>query len=272
MNTNSKEIYFNVGLGKVASTYLQYRVFPKFKGIHYIQRTKYRKAKQIIENSDDKTFFISREFDNQLEAEVKDFAATYPDAKPIILLRRHDSWIASQYRRFIKNGRPHSFQEFFDIENDTGEWKQSALYFYPKIETLEKYFTKKPLVLFYDDLKKDPWVFFDSIADIMGATYDKSNMSLDKMHTSYNEKQLKIRRSLNKYTYKKEYVDPDNIIARILKRTWKRFKQYSILYIALLLPYKNNAPLIPKEQLDKIKEAYTADWEKCMAYAKQHNS
>ncbi len=271
MDSDTKEIYFNVGLGKVASTYLQYRVFPKFKGIHYIQRTKYRKAKQIIENSADKTFFISREFDNQLEDEVKDFAANYPEAKPIILLRRHDEWIASQYRRYIKNGRPHSFQEFFDIETDKGEWKQSALYFYDKIQALETYFTRKPMVLFYDDLKKNPWSFFNDIARVMGATYEKDSISLNKMHTSYNDKQLKIRRNLNKYTYKKEYVDPNNIIARVFKRTWKRLKQYSILYIALLLPYKNNEPLIPKDQLEKIKDFYTEDWEKCIAYAKEHN-
>lgn len=271
MNTDSKEIYFHVGLGKVASTYLQYRLFPHLEGVHYIQRTKYKRAKQIIASSNDTNFFISREFDNQLEKEVKDFSITYPNTRPIILLRRHDSWIASQYRRYIKNGRPHSFQEFFDIENDEGEWKQSALYFYPKLEILEKYFTKKPYVLFYDDLRRDPWDFFDRIANVMGATYKKKNVSLNKVHTSYNEKQLKIKRKLNKRTYKKEYVDPNNIIARVFKRTWKRFKQYSVLYIARLLPYKDDTPLIPQEQLDKVRKAYTADWEKCIAYAKENN-
>ena len=45
------EIYFHVGLGKVASTYLQHRFFPKLKGIHYIKSTRYRRSLQIIKDT-----------------------------------------------------------------------------------------------------------------------------------------------------------------------------------------------------------------------------
>jgi len=48
MNTE-KEVYFHVGLGKTASTYLQYQLFPKLKGIKYFQRSSYKRYHKIIE-------------------------------------------------------------------------------------------------------------------------------------------------------------------------------------------------------------------------------
>ena len=114
------EIYFHVGMGKTGSKYIQYRVFPKFKGIRYIQRTSYNRAKKIIQKEDALKYLVSNEFDQQLEEEVKYWASTFPDTHPIIVFRRQDSWIASQYRRFIKNSYTFSFSEFIDLKNDQG--------------------------------------------------------------------------------------------------------------------------------------------------------
>ena len=143
------EIYFHVGLGKTASTYLQYAFFPKLKGVHYVQRTKYRFYDAILRKGEYEKYFFSREFDQQLEAEVSQFARLYPDTKPIIIFRRHDGWIASQYRRYIKNGSSRSFEAFFDVENDSGIWPRQEVTFRPMLDLLEKYFSKKPLVLFH---------------------------------------------------------------------------------------------------------------------------
>ena len=62
-STHQPEIYFHVGLGKVASTYLQHRFFPRLKGIHYIKSTRYRRSPQIIKDTNYDKYFISREFD-----------------------------------------------------------------------------------------------------------------------------------------------------------------------------------------------------------------
>ena len=143
------EIYFHVGLGKTASTYLQYAFFPKLEGIHYVQRTQYRFYHSILSKNEYEKYFFSREIDQQLEAEVSQFAQHYPDTKPIIIFRRHDGWIASQYRRYIKNGSSRSFKDFLDLENDMGIWHKRDVTFRPMLDILEKYFSEKPLVLFH---------------------------------------------------------------------------------------------------------------------------
>ncbi len=273
MMDQNKEVFFHVGLGKVASTYLQYKVFPKFKNIRYIQRTKYWKSPQIIQKSNYNKFLISREFDKYLERESKFISGYFPDAKPIIILRRHDSWIASQYRRYAKNGYPWSFTEFFDHKNDTGQWGKKELRFYDKIRTLEKYFSNKPLVLFYDEMKKDPMEFIDRLARYMGAEYNPDDISLSKKHISYNEKQMKATLAVGRKINIQPHIRLKNKVLDKLRHFYVAAIRYTTLYTALMLPdsWFSEEPLIPQPVLNEIRESYRDDWEKCLEYARVNN-
>lgn len=272
MASNSvKELYFHVGLGKTASTYLQYRFFPFLKGITYIQRTRYRNFQKHIEAANAERIFISNEFDRQLEKECNRFAAVYPEAKTIIILRRQDSWIASQYRRSVKNGASLSFEEYIDLDSNSGEWKIEDLYFFDKLKFLEKTFNSTPLVLFHDDLRKHPGEFFDAIAQFTGSTYDIQDIDLNPKHKSYSEKQLKFIRKVGKtlFAFKSSYSS--NYYIRKVQRFFKMLVRYSVLFIGKILPekYIENGPLIEPELLSKVKDFYAEDWEKCRKYAKE---
>ena len=271
MEENNTEIYFHVGLGKVASTYLQYNVFPKLSGVFYIQRTKYKKSANIIRHKQATKYLVSREFDRQLETEVKKFSADFPHSKPIILLRRHDNWIASQYRRFVKNGFSGKFNDFFDIYHDHGRWKQKELYFFRKIEILEQYFMHKPLVLFYEDFKERPLELFERIAAYIGADLDNEAINLSPRHKSYNKKQLKVIRNFSKYIPIR--ISTSSAFLNFIYRVTIRPIKYSILYAALAIPEKmiNNEPLIPPEELTQIREFYKDDWAQCIDYARKNN-
>lgn len=272
MQDSDKQIFFHVGLGKTASTYLQIRVFPFFKKTEYIHKlSRYKKATEIIKKEDSKRYLISREFDQQFEDEVKKFSLHYPDTTAIIVFRRHDSWIASQYRRFFKNGHVIPFTNFFDLKNDTGIFKKIDLDFYHYLELIEKYFTKKPIVLFYDDLRKDPMAFFDYIANNIGVEYDKSSINLSSKHSSYNEKQLKTLKrvgqviNIRKNT-KNRFIYP-------FRRFYTNMIRYSTLFVGKHLPdsWFSNDPLINPDELKTVREYYEADWQKVVSYAKENN-
>jgi len=262
------QIYFHVGLGKTASTYLQNKVFNRLEGITYVHPGRFRRWKQILAGLPTQKVFLSREMDQQLEREVKKFAAIYPDTHAIIVLRRNDQWIASQYRRFLKNGYPYTFTEYFDVEKNTGYWKVADAMFYPKIEILEQYFTTKPLVLFYDDLKKDTFAFIDKIAQYCGSTYDKSTISLEPHHTSYEEKQLKVMLKVSKYIFTKNPVYAGPRIFTWIRRRSRMLLCYIILYAALLVPSRllSKKPLIPSEELEKVRKYFEDDWQRCLLY------
>lgn len=267
------EMFFHLGLGKVASTYLQYAFFPKLKDIYYIQRTRYRFTPNIVAKQPAQRFFVSREMDQQLEAEVIKFAQNFPETKAILLLRRHDSWIASQYRRHVKNGSPMLFEDFFDVEKDTGWWPKSEVNFFDKIQIIEKHFKYKPLVLFHDELKEDPYLFMDRIAQYLGASYNRNEVSLSAIHKSYNEQQLKVMRKVSRMLFRKTPVFSKNRIFNWFQRRGRLLLCYLILYSALIVPksWVVDEELVSAEAMKKVRDAYDQDWQKCLEYAQQHN-
>jgi len=264
-----KKIYFHVGTGKTGTTFLQYRVFPKLKGLYYIQRTRYNKVKKIINNTKHDKYLVSREFDQQLEYEVKLFSANFPEAIPIIVFRRHDGYIASQYRRFVKNGFTGDFVDFFDLENDKGFFKKQDLNYYHQIQILEKYFTQKPIVLFYENLRNNPNAFIENLAHLMGASIDLKSINLNKKHSSYSANQLKAILLMGKYINLRKRGIYKSSILHLFWRLYLNSIRYATLYIARVMPksFFDAKPLIAKVELEKVRVSTKDDWEKCEAYS-----
>ncbi len=261
------EVYFHVGLGKTGSKYLQFVFFPALKGIKYIHMTKYKKSKEIIKKAGDGKFLVSREFDRQFEREIKWFSSDFPNAGAIMVLRRHDEWILSQYKRFIKNGHRFSFDEFFNLDN-TGFFRIEHMLFFEKIKFLERHFTKKPLVLLYDELRSNPESFLDKIAAYTETTYDKSRIKFSKKHASYNEKQLKFIYALSKYI---NLIPGDS---KIKKYLFVYPIRYPVLYLSKYVPdrFVPKVDFMPeKKKLEEIREFFKEDWEKCVDYVKHSN-
>lgn len=265
-----KEIYFHVGLGKVASTYLQHRFFPKLEGIEYIPTGKYRRSKRLIAASNSKKILISREFDRQLEEELRWFASSFPKVRVIIIFRPHAEWIASQYRRYVKNGFHWPFDSFVDLDEDKGIWSRDELILYRKIEIIEQYAQDKPLVLFYRDLRNDPWSFFDQIAEFCGATYPKEKISMDPVHRSYSEKQLiGLRRFCRRFKRTPPKPRKNKVLHWILYRPWWAFF-HLVMYTTRLFPdtWTKNEALIPPETLARIESEFKEDWNRLEMYAR----
>ncbi|WP_457567725.1 hypothetical protein [Desulfurobacterium sp.] len=256
------EVYFHVGLGKTGSKYLQFVFFPALEGINYIHMTRYRKSKEIIKRSGSGKFLVSREFDRQFEREVEWFSKDFPDAGAIMVLRRHDEWILSQYKRFVKNGHRYSFDEFFNLD-DTGFFRIKHLLFYEKIKFLEEHFTRKPLVLLYDELRSNPESFLNRIAAYMGVTYNREKVKFSKKHASYTEKQLKFIYAISKYV---NLVPGDS---KLKKYLFVYPIRYPILYFGKFVPerFVPEVDFMPdRDKLERIRRFFEKDWEKCVSY------
>ena len=269
--SDQPEIVFHVGLGKVASTYLQHRFFPKLKGIRYLSTHKYKKSKQLIDPALSAKWLVSREFDRQFEQEVRWFTDTYPQAKVIMIVRPHGSWVASQYRRYVKNGWYHPFSSFLDMKEDQGFWKKSDVPYYPRIELVEKLTGQQPLVLFHEELKNDPWSFLGKIAEFAGATFKRESISLEPFHTSYTKKQLLVLRAYCRRYVKKVPKGYRNKIKHwVLYRPWWVFF-HLIMYAAQLFlrSWVPKEELISQCDLDRIDDYFAEDWASVLAYAKR---
>ncbi len=259
-----KLIYFHVGTGKTGTKFLQYEVFPKLGNICYVQRTKYRKWNRIIPRLPCHRILASNEFDQQMERECRKLAANFPDSIPIIVFRQHGSYIASQYRRFVKNGHRFAFREFFDLENDAGYFKKSDLDYTRQIVLLKEIFRKEPLVFLYEDMKADPVKFVEKLAETIGASVKLSKINFNPRHRSYNEKQLKAVQFISYYINIRKRRVFKNSFLNLFWRLGLGAIRYGILYSANLLPENcfDKKPLIDPSELDSIDSYYKEDWKK----------
>ena len=257
--SDSSEIYFHVGTGKTGSTFLQARIFPLLNGIYYIPTNRYHKIFQEIEKSSSTKILISREFDQQLEREVKCFSKKYPNTTPIIVFRRHDSYIASQYRRFVKNGFTGNFQAFFDLQKNEGYFKQSDLDYKSQVALLKKKFTKELIVFDYKDFKENAQNFTLKWTEIMSCSLDNKKVNWSRKHVSYSEHQLKVIKKFGKLINLKKRRVFKNSVLHFFWRIYLESIRYSILYLSFLAP-KNNEKLISKEELEAVKTHFQEDW------------
>lgn len=269
-STADQVVFFHVGLGKAASTFLQYAFFPRLKGIRYLQRTRYRRAPEWLAAQGPGRYLISREFDQQLERECTWFRDQLSGRNgltivPVIVLRRQDGWFASQYRRHIKNGSPLAFSEFIDGTADQGLWKIADGLFLPKLRFLEACFGRPPLVLLYEELRKDPAAWLQQFAGLLGATYDQAAVRLDTVHASYSEHQLLVMRVFSRRWFRQPIAHGKT---PWLARRGRLLACYAVLYAARLLPKRwFSGPLIAPAQLKSLQEIYRYDWEKASRYS-----
>jgi len=261
-----KIIYFHVGISKTGSTFLQQRVFPILKNIHYIPTRKYHKINEEISSIKKGNVLVSREFDRQFEREVDLFAEDHKNAIPIIVFRRHDQYLASQYRRFVKNGFKHDVKRFFDIDNDLGFFKKIHFNFTHQVNYLKTAFDTEPLVFVYDDLKTSSGDFIQKLSFLINAQVDLNQIDFSTKHGSYNEKQLKIIKTISQGINLKKRRVFKSVILHFIWRFFHATVRYSILYTALLIPrfLISKEPLIDEDYLNQVKRHYARDWEHIM--------
>ncbi len=276
----NKEIYFHVGLAKTGSTFLQKNFFPYLKNIKYISTHDYINCIDIINKTNYKSYLISREFDKQFEREIKKFISYFPDTKIIVVFRRHDKWIASQYKRAVKNGLHLDFKNYYNI-NNKGIWKNSDLTYMNKLKIIKKYSKSKPLILKFEELKKDPFNYLNKISNYTDSKYLKTEISIKTVHKSYSEKQLiflkkfcKIFKKTPPKYYDYQEITLDKTISNTNRiKHWLFYKPWWLLfhlvmYTSLLIPksliVKNS--LINKNDLAEIKKKFKEDWKKVFEY------
>ena len=268
MNSLEKNIYFHVGISKTGSTFLQNRVFPKLSKITYIPTNIYHRVFEEIKNCDSNQILVSRELDRQFEREVTLFSSRYRTATPIIVFRKHEEYLASQYKRFVKNGFKGEIEDFFDLKNDKGFFKSLHLSFSYQIGVLKEKFEKEPIVLFYEDLRSNPRGFIRSFCSLTLSDIDLEKVNFNKKHISYSEKQLKAIKAVSKYFNLKKRVVFKSPILNLFWRLYQGFFRYSILYLSLVIPsfMYSKKPLIDPVYLKKVSEHFKDDWERCLKY------
>ena len=273
-NQNEYQIYYHVGLGKAASTFLHNSIFPFLEGIKYIHRDRYRRYGDVIERTNYSSYLVSREAALRLTQRLDEFAAFKPDAKVILILRRHDTWIASHYRRYLKNGGSMEFDKYVDLSTDKPLiWGEKQMRYMSMIKNIEDRFNSKPLILFSETLQEDPFVFLDSLCKFTGSHYHKEKLNFSVVHRSWNEKQLKFSKKIGSHLFAEIPTANSNPTINRIQRRLRLWTCYGILGFGKFLPerFVTKTPLIDPKSLIKVRKYFEDDWLQCHQYAKEFN-
>ncbi|MYH08919.1 MAG: hypothetical protein F4143_01900 [Gemmatimonadales bacterium] len=268
------EVFFHVGAGRAASRWLQERVFPHFRGVRYVPRTRFRQSANVVRRGGDLPVLVSRQLGyREFLPAVEWFARAAPAARPILVLRRHDEWLRSVYLREIKELRYVPFEAFIDFERDEGVRPRSSALFRGRIRVLEDHFAHRPLVLFFDQLIEDPRGFVRTIADYVGASYDEARISFRPSNRSYRDRQYRFLREVGRRWPVKRREELGPAAARWLRVRSRRLAWHAGVALGRVVPERilSPEPLLTEAQLARARAFYETDWEACVDYARRHN-
>ena len=267
------QVFFHVGLPKTASTFLQRNVFPVFKGIQFVKKHDFKHHDRIISSTEQPAVLLSIELDldsKDGKKKMNTIAEKYPETKPIVVFRKHGSWLGSKYKYYLRKHGKASFEEYFDPASDNGVLNHKHLVFYDKIKILEEKYGSRPLVMFQEEFKNNPWEAIEIIANHIGASYNKDDIKISTVKKSYSEHSLFYVRKLNRwYNY-----DHSGIKNKTLRFLYKKFGGgilHLTAYFAGVAEPKNGSAkkVLPKAAVQKINEQYAEDWNRCIAYASE---
>lgn len=268
------DVYFHLGLPKVASTFLQKKIFPNFKAVLFHKKHSFNDYKELNPTSLTTKHLFSSEYDRGLEEVVDEIVAAFPKARFIFVVRRQDRWILSKYKYHIRKHGSESFEEFFNLGAEEGLWKREELLFQKKIEYIERAANTKSLILLHDDLKSDASRFIQKIATFLGSELNPKTNTNSVVNKAFNNKQLIIVRKFNElYPYTEARSK-----SKFRNKVHYKYREFLLHIIAFLSNFvpsffiKKKVLLQNKTVLEQIQEYYAEDWAFCQQYAKSTQS
>lgn len=268
------DVYFHLGLPKVASTFLQKKIFPNFKAVLFHKKHSFNDYKNLDANSLSTKHLFSSEYDRGLEEVVDEIVAAFPNARFIFVVRRQDRWILSKYKYHIRKHGSESFEAFFNLTSEESLWKREELLFQKKIEYIVQAANTKPLILLHDDLKANATGFIQQIATFLGAELIPNTNTNSVVNKAFNNKQLIIVRKFNElYPYTEAKSN-----SKLLNKVHYKYREFLLHIIAFLCNFvpsffiKKKVLLQNTAVLEQIQQHYAQDWAFCEQYAKSTQS
>jgi hypothetical protein len=258
-------IFLHVGMHKTATSFLQVRVFPKFKGIEYIPPS--TPFDFFLRLEAEKKYLFSNErlagrlwaTGEQVDHSIKRLSELFPGSNVLMSFRRHDGFIVSSYKQYLHQGGILRFSEYFDAQNDTGFMKRDRFNYRTRIESVIRHFRKKPFVFLFDEIRNN----LDGLLNDMGSFLEATPPSTDKiakraLNKGVGYHQGRVLRQVNRWN--RSEFNPtgrfrlDNRWTRKLKIDPRRL----CLYWLSFLP---DGPFVDNVTREAIRRCYQKDWD-----------
>ena len=252
------QIYLNVGMHKTGSTYIQSKVFPTISAVRYLgpgrvedaeafsvvedlayanpaffdpERERDRFQAALGEETDRPVLVSSEELFGEVTSNfhnnpfiARNLKNMFPDARVIVVVRRQNDWIESNYKQVIKGGFTLCFEPFVGWNGSAFESGRhlpgsrlrinvKELDWLRYVRNYAELFGKQNLlVLPFEQLMENPDAFVAAITDFMGVERIRIDARA-RVNRGYSGLGLAVARVLNRI-FDDQYHEP-----KLLKQT-----------------------------------------------------
>lgn len=159
-------IFLHIGAYKTGTSFLQTKIFPLWPNMIYVNDL-WLSYLALLEEG--KRYIISNETlfgrpwarNNSLSWEeerlliIKALSRLFPDAQILLSLRKHSKFITSLYKQYLHEGGALKFEQFYDIERDSGILRRDDIIYMNTIRALQTSFSRTPFVFTLEDIEAD---------------------------------------------------------------------------------------------------------------------
>lgn len=192
----SIEIVLHLGPCKVASTFLQHKIFEKIPEAHFTQDILYPDLQNEKTNILSNEHFMACPYHEgeykQMFSLLQNLHSLYPSAKVVLGHRNWESWSQSLYNQYVRQGGVETYKQFMNMVID---WQFEDLTEY--YELLHALFESKVHIFSFERLKENPQKVVQNICEF--AELPVYDFDLQKTNLSYTPSQLKLVRGLNTF-------------------------------------------------------------------------
>ena len=256
----------HIGPPKTGSTYLQRTYFPNIPNLTFLFRSDYDNlqsrnigkavllSKEALAGkawNDDWKRGIKNEhrYIESFDQTVKNLQLVHPDARIIIIFRKHGDWLISMYKQYVLEGGILNFKDFY---NENGVLTDNDLNYSKRIEFLKGRFDDVD-VLSFEQFKKEGPSYYDRYFASLGFGPSQIH-SNSGVNASMSGKKLELLRNINKYyptipqslrnLLRKNGMEPRRVL-RTRMKFWKTTDTSEL-----------------KETKIQVNNKFASDWEK----------
>lgn len=181
----------------------------------------------------------------------------------LVGLRRHEAWLASIYKHYIKYGGTAAIADFIGASGigPASPFDESDLLLSPRIAAIRRTFPAEPFVFFVEELTESPRGLAADLASYLGTSVPDEIPLTRRFNEGVGTVEAGLLRRLNAWSNREHGGHAPNVLERIDRRPFKRVRRLTRLRV---LPRGREVQL-DAATAHRIRECFRGDLTKTVA-------
>jgi hypothetical protein len=214
-----QRLLIHIGLHKTGTTFYQRSVWPNWKGVAYAGKPRPRGAtslQAVIAGMSDPLILLSDEtlsgslkraylqgrtwpeLQSAALEQVRDRYARHYELSVLVSLRRHDRWILSIYKHYLKYGGVETLEDFLGLGAHAATLPPEHLSYRDRITRVEETLGTRPFCFFLEETRHHPELLSKQLAAFAGVEEGPDFSGGERYNEGVNRREAALCRTVNR--------------------------------------------------------------------------